>query len=126
MAGNRNHTIGMRGEQLAAEYLERLGYDILARRYRRRTGELDLICSGFSTGDAGAREIVFVEVKTRTSSRYGRPEEAVTPAKQARLQRLAQEYLVAHGLEDSNVRFDVLAIEIGPAEEKLDHITNAF
>lgn len=111
--------VGERGEKLARRFLERRGCRVIETNHRSRLGEVDIICR---EGDA----IVFVEVKTRTSTRFGRPAEAVTPAKQARLHRLAQEYLIAHGLEDSDIRFDVLAVELGPEGETVEHIPGAF
>jgi putative endonuclease len=111
--------VGERGEKLARRFLERQGCRVLETNHRSRLGEIDIVCRQGGT-------IVFVEVKTRTSTRYGRPAEAVTLPKQERLHRLAQEYLIAHGLEDSDVRFDVLAIELGPSDEKIEHIPNAF
>ena len=94
---------GDRGEREAARYLRRKGYKILARQYRNRLGELDLIA-------LDGTWIVFVEVKTRSSVSAGHPVEAVTPAKQAQLTRLALVYLKEHGLLEHRARFDVVAV----------------
>lgn len=96
---------GKRAEQQAARYLKRLGYRILKRNHRTRRGELDLVARD---GDC----LVFVEVKARNSGAFGPPEEALTPTKQRRLWRAAQEYLQAHPWAGP-VRFDVVALKSG-------------
>ena len=112
-------TRGALGERLAEEFLTGLGYTILARNFRTRLGEIDLI----------AREgevIVFVEVKLRASDRFGLPREAVTAAKQQKLILAAEEWLAAQ--QDAvHARFDVIEI-ILPAEGMHDicHLQNAF
>jgi putative endonuclease len=113
--------LGMDAEDLAARFLVSKGYRILQRRYRTRSGEVDLIAvSGDST-------LVFVEVKARRSTEFGTPAEAVHPAKQARLGRVAAEYLASHPAGDSPCRFDVIAILwSGGPEPVLDHLEDAF
>ena len=91
------------------------GAKILEANYRRPTGEIDIIAKK-------GRRVLFVEVKRRSSLRYGRPSEAVNPAKQAHILRTAQLYLQENGLEDAPVRFDV--IEVLPGE--IRHIEGAF
>ncbi len=94
---------GARGEALAADYLEAHGYLILERNVRLQRGEIDIVAR--EGGD-----LVFVEVKTRTSQAYGTPAEAITPAKARRLGRAIQEYLqVIHEREES-VRVDVVGV----------------
>lgn len=106
---------GTDGEQAARDHLARKGYAILAMNYRRPTGEIDLI--------ARKRKcVVFVEVKRRTSRRFGSPAEAVTPQKRAHILRTAMLFLQERGLTDAPVRFDV--IEITPGEVR--HIEDAF
>ena len=73
--------IGDRGEQLAAAYLEAQGYIILARQYRFMKAEVDLVCFEPAARYEDGGELVFVEVKTRSGTGFGRPEEAVTEAK---------------------------------------------
>jgi putative endonuclease len=94
---------GNEGEEMAAVYLERLGYDILARQYRTMVGEIDLIARDGS-------EIVFVEVKTRHGTRFGFPEESVTPAKLRKIQMGAEFFLEQKGWYHSPIRVDILAI----------------
>jgi putative endonuclease len=99
--------LGKSGEDLACRELHRLGYAILARRYRTRYGEIDIVARDGPT-------IVFVEVKARTSDRYGLPAEAVTLDKQARIMAMAEDYVARRGLEGAPCRFDVVAITFGP------------
>jgi putative endonuclease len=102
---------GQRGEQLAARYLESLGWRVCARNWRGASGELDLVCEDGDT-------LVVVEVKTRNSRRFGTPEEAVDPRKLRRLRRAASEYLAreyaSRGLEEPPCRFDLVAVETLP------------
>lgn len=100
--------IGAMGEQLAVDYLGRLGWRVLARNWRCRYGELDVIAA-----DDAARAIVFVEVKTRTSDQFGGVEQAVTPEKLRRLRRLAGLWLGQQDDGWSAVRIDVITIRIG-------------
>lgn len=100
--------IGALGERLAVEYLTSCGLQVLARNWRCRYGELDVIVA-----DATARVVVFVEVKTRTSERFGGVEEAVTPQKLRRLRRLAGVWLAAQDRGWSEVRIDVIGVRIG-------------
>ena len=106
---------GVAGEQIARDFLVGKGAKILEMNYRRPTGEIDIIARV-------KRTILFVEVKRRSSLRYGRPAEAVNPAKQAHIARTAALYLQENGLEDAPVRFDV--IEILPGQ--IRHIEGAF
>lgn len=100
--------IGAFGEQLAVDYLGRLGLAVLARNWRCRYGELDVIAA-----DAAAGVVVFVEVKTRTSDKFGGVAEAVTPAKVRRLRRLAGLWLAQQRGRWSAVRIDVVTVRIG-------------
>ncbi len=100
---------GDAGERLAARHLRQQGLRIIERQHRSRLGEIDLIAVDPVGGGAG--RVVFVEVKTRRSDAAGRPEDAVTPAKQRKLTRLALEYLKRRGwLGTRAARFDVVAI----------------
>ncbi|MGV0785525.1 YraN family protein [Mycolicibacterium sp. XJ2] len=100
--------IGALGEQLAVDHLRSLGLRVLERNWRCRYGELDVIAV-----DDSARTAVFVEVKTRTSERFGGVEEAVTPQKVRRLRRLAGLWLAAQQTAWSQVRIDVVGVRIG-------------
>jgi putative endonuclease len=94
---------GDAGEARAAAWYEAAGYEVLARNWRCRDGEIDLVAAGRGC-------VVFCEVKSRASAAFGLPAEAVTPAKQARLRRLAARWLDEAGRRPREVRFDVAAI----------------
>ncbi|MGZ8812610.1 MAG: YraN family protein [Mycobacterium sp.] len=100
--------IGALGERLAVEHLQSLGLRVLNRNWRCRYGELDVIAA-----DDAARIVVFVEVKTRTSDRFGGIEQAVTPEKVRRLRRLAGLWLARQDARWSEVRIDVVGVRIG-------------
>jgi putative endonuclease len=106
-------TLGRIGEAAAAEALAARGYVILQRNVRTRWGELDLVA-------AQGSEIVFVEVKTRTAARCGRPLEAIDPLKQRRLVRLASAFLHARGLHLRSCRFDAVGVTLTPEGRVLE------
>ena len=114
-------TLGQRGERVAAQYLRRLGYKIVASGERGRIGELDLVA-------VDQRTVVFVEVKTRRSDDAGDPAEAVDDRKQAKLSQLALAYLKRHGLLEYPARFDVIGITwpSGESHPQIRHYKNAF
>ncbi len=107
---NARHSLGQRGEQVAAQYLGDRGYAIRARNWRCAVGELDVV-----TEKDGI--LIFVEVRTRRGDRLGTPEESITPAKRAKLITAAQTYLDEHDQIDRDWRIDVVAIEIGSSGE---------
>ena len=111
---------GSKAERAAASFLRKAGCRILARNVRLPMGELDLI--------ALDREvIVFAEVKTRRSGRFGTPAEAVVPAKVGRLRRAAALWLAQAGVRAREVRFDVVSVRpqrAGPAS--VEHLRGAF
>ena len=107
--------LGRKGEKLVEAYLKKQGCKILKRNYRTPFGEADLIVED---GD----EIAFVEVKTRTSERYGTPAEAVGKEKQSRYKKIAQFYWISYG-EEPNARFDVAEVF---ADGKIEYIKYAF
>ena len=105
--------LGVSGESLAARWYEDRGYRILARNWRSRTGELDLVVRR-------DRLVAFCEVKTRTTAAFGSPALAVGPTKQQRLRRLAAEFLAASAVRGvTDLRFDVAAI-IGDQVELIE------
>lgn len=95
--------LGAAGEDRAADWYRRAGYEVLARNWRCPEGELDLVLR------AGG-SIVFCEVKTRSSDRFGLPAEAVTAAKQRRLRVLAARFLREHPQQGARPRFDVASV----------------
>jgi len=104
-APNPRRVLGQRGEALVADWYEQAGYEILDRNWRRREGELDLIVGR-------GRAVVFCEVKTRSSNRFGAPIEAITRVKQQRIRVLAARWLGESGLGARDLRFDVASVMV--------------
>lgn len=111
--------LGDAGEDLAAAALRKQGYKILERNYTTPMGEIDVIARH-------DKSLVFIEVKTRRSDRFGPPQEAVSPAKQARLRRLAEYYVKQKRLVNAAMRFDVVAVTIKPEGPHIEIIQNAL
>ena len=111
--------LGRRGEELAAQRLTSLGYEIVARNWRCEYGELDLVAKD---GDC----LALVEVRTRRGRTLGTPEESITPAKQARLIELAEAYVQACDWI-GDWRIDVVAVEMDRRGRllRVDHYENA-
>ena len=113
-------SLGRSGETAACAALERRGYAILARGYRSRAGEIDIVAADGPT-------IAFVEVKTRTGAAYGAPAEAVTPLKQRHIRLVAEDYLARHRLLHLPCRFDVVSVTFdGDDAPKIEVIQSAF
>ena len=112
--------LGGLGERLARQHLAKLGCRILATNYRSQWGEVDVVAQHRDT-------ILFVEVKTRRSSSYGVPEEAITSAKAERLIATAETYLDEHDLSDNHWRIDLISVELDRAGRVLPlrHMENA-
>lgn len=116
----RRDELGRRGEDLAAEFLTTRGFVVLSRNWRCRDGELDLVATDRT-------RLVVCEVKTRAGLGFGDPAEAVTPAKAARIRRLAAAWLAAHRVRWCEVRFDVLAVVCPPeGPVTVEHLPGAF
>ncbi|WP_296863889.1 YraN family protein [Thermosyntropha sp.] len=111
--------LGKLGENLAVEYLKKHGYKILGCNYYTRYGEIDIIC-------AKKDVLIFVEVKTRRSLKYGEPEEAVTWRKINHIRRAAGIYLSQTDVFYKEIRFDVISILINEEGVSLSHIKEAF
>ncbi len=113
-------TLGKLGENLAVTYLKKNGYNIIKRNYRQKTGEIDIIARD-------SENLIFVEVKTRKSLRFGKPFEAVTPKKQAQISRVALDYITRNKLSDQAIRFDVISIVmIQDGKPEIEHLPNCF
>jgi putative endonuclease len=110
---------GLHGEDLAVRALEREGYAILARRYRVRAGEIDIVA-------LDGRCLVFVEVKSRQSGRFGGAAAAVTPWKRRKIVAVATEYLARHRVDAAACRFDVVTVAGEPDGPRVEIIRNAF
>ena len=111
--------LGQIGEDLACRELERRGYAILARRYRARGGELDVVARDGAT-------IVFVEVKARQGRAFGHAAESVGFVKRRRIAQLAQAFILRHGLTGHPCRFDVVAIHLEDGRPQIEVFQNAF
>jgi putative endonuclease len=111
--------VGIQGEDRAVAELERRGYAVLARRYRTRHGEIDIVARDGET-------IVFVEVKAKESAEFGTGAEAVTLRKQRRVISMAVDYLARNRLTSSPCRFDVVAIDGVGEEATLTYYRGAF
>ena len=110
---------GAWGEEMAALYLEKQGFQILARNFRCRAGEVDLIARESGT-------LVFVEVKTRRTAAYGLPCEAVTVEKQRHIQKVIRFYVMKNRLEAADLRIDVVEILFCKDTPCVRHTRNAF
>ena len=119
LVSHDRQTLGKIGEDLACRELERRGYAIVARRYRRRGGELDIIARDGPT-------IVFVEVKARAGRRFGGAVEAVTGLKRRRMAKLALDYLARQHLANCPCRFDVVSILFEAGHSTIEVFQNAF
>ncbi len=114
-----NLPLGRLGEDLAAKHLKSKGFKILQRNFQNRTGEIDLIAQENDT-------LVFVEVKTRFSEKYGAVEEAITPWKLKSVVKTAEFYKSLHPELPEGMRIDAVLIQLSPAGEvqRLNHIKN--
>jgi putative endonuclease len=110
---------GNLGEELAVEFLKQHGLQVQAQNIRCPLGEIDLVVRDGKT-------LVFVEVKSRFTRRYGAPQELVSRSKQRRLTLLARWYIKRHRLENQPARFDVVAISWQDSEPEITWISNAF
>ena len=128
MSSDRRRSTGRRGEAVAAELLERLGYTLVERNFRTREGEIDLIAARRGT-------LVFCEVKALVSRPGGpsagpaTPLEAVGPAKRAQVRRVARVWLAGQGtVAGRDLRFDVIGVLLSTAGEllRVDHVEGAF
>ena len=111
--------LGQKGEELVVAYLERSGYTILERNWRCERGELDIVAKEGSV-------LVFVEVKTRRSTRCGTAQEAVDARKQKKLRHLAHQFIHTTSTTAAQYRFDVVAVNVNATENTVTHIRNAF
>lgn len=117
MDGRRE--LGARGEELAARFLEAQRYTILARNFRCRAGEIDLVALDDSA-------VVFVEVRSRTGERAGTPLESVDARKQAQVVRVARHFVAARGFVDRDARFDVIGVRFDHEPPTVEHVRDAF
>lgn len=114
-----NKLIGKYGEDLAVEFLENLGYEIIEKNFMCKIGEIDIIAKDRD-------EIVFIEVKTRNTLLYGNPIEAVDKRKRKHIYKTAEYYLLINDLLDSYVRIDIIEIILYEHSYKINHIKKAI
>jgi putative endonuclease len=119
MPADRRQSMGILGEDIACDELLRRGYAVLARRYRTRHGEIDIVARDGAT-------IAFVEVKTRWGNEFGGGAEAVTAWKQRRIAKMAMDFLARSRLDDRPCRFDVVTVDLGQGAPVVEVYTNAF
>jgi putative endonuclease len=112
--------LGSKGEELAVRHLKKRGFKVIERNYHCPAGEIDLVAREKNT-------LVFVEIKARSSSDFGLPQEAVDRFKQEKLIKAARSYMAERHLsEDIPARFDVVAIHLAPAGPHIELIKDAF
>lgn len=116
---NKPQRFGQKAEAMAARFLKRRGYKIITRNHRTRSGEIDIIAREGET-------LVFVEVKARTSLRYGSAKAAVTPHKQRQVAKVALGYLKMTDQSHVKARFDVVTVTRRDGRHTIDLIRNAF
>lgn len=111
--------LGVTGENQAAVFLKKNGYRIVMNNYRLRSAEIDIIAFDKDV-------LCFIEVKTRTSDKFGLPQEAVSSRKIRKISLAALSYLKENGLMDKRARFDVVTLNYRLGEPKVTLIKNAF
>lgn len=117
MPGDR---FGAWGERIAAEYLERQGWSVLARNYRWSRREIDLIARQGCT-------IAFIEVKTRADESFAHPFESLGLVQRRRIAEVAAAWVREHGVETEVYRFDLISVLRSPAGEvRIDHLPDAW
>lgn len=114
-----NYNLGKLGEKIAEKYLIKNKYTIIEKNFYSKQGEIDIIAEEKDT-----REIVFIEVKTRTNSKYGRPKDSVTINKRKHMYKTARYYLYKNKNNNQFIRFDVIEIVIRGKKDWLNHIKN--
>ena len=119
MSEDHRQSLGKLGENLACAALTERGYAIIARRYRPKNGEIDIVA-----GDGGTT--VFVEVKSRVGDDFGGGAVAVTKWKQRKVSLMAMDYIARHRLENTPCRFDVVTVDFTANEPQVVIYTNAF
>lgn len=112
---------GKRGENLACRYLEKNNYTIIDRNFRCKQGEIDIIAC-----DGKKKELVYFEVKTRSTLKYGRPSEAVQKTKRKHIIAAAKYYYYKNKIHKIPVRFDVIEVFLNNSNYKINHIEQAF
>ena len=116
---SKNMELGRKGEAAAADFLRKKGYQIICAGYRTPLGQIDIIAKDKGT-------VCFIEVKSRSSGRFGMPQEAVGRVKQEKISRAAAVFLKNNGLLQSRARFDVVSIYWADGKAQIGLIRDAF
>lgn len=111
--------LGACGEDLAAAFLRKRGYEIVCRNYRCSFGEIDIVARH-------RRQLCFVEVKSRRTRSHGTPQESVGRRKQRKLSMVALQFMQRYNLLDAHARFDVVAVSFSGQGHTIEFIENAF
>ena len=117
----QNQNVGKKGEEIAYKYLIKNNYEVLERNFRCKQGEIDIIAK-----DNLTQELAFVEVKTRSTLKYGRPSEAVKKFKQKHIINVAKYYTYINKIYYIPIRFDIIEIILDNNNYKINHIKQAF
>lgn len=107
------------GEERATNFLKNNGYLILARNFRTNFGEIDIIARK-------DEEYIFVEVKTRTSKKYGRPVDSINQIKRKHIVQASKYYIYINNLQNKCVRYDIIEVYINEKNHFINHIKNVF
>ncbi len=122
LKANKDHrkTLGTKGEKIAEEFLKNKGFQIIEKNYKNKYGEIDIIAKQ-------EEELIFVEVRTKSSAQFSDPETWVDFKKQNKLIRMANLYISEKDITNTNCRFDVIGITLTKNNNKnITHIENAF
>lgn len=114
-----NSLIGKIGEELATKYLQDNSIKVIQRNFYCRFGEIDIIAKD-------KNELIFIEVKTRTTNKYGKPSEAVNFQKQKHMRKSIEYYLYSNKIVNTKIRIDVIEIYLDQYKYKLNHIKNIY
>lgn len=117
--------LGIKGEEIAAEWLQQRGWRILDRRFRSGHRDIDLIAARHECGTRD-RLVAFVEVRTRRSSAFRCPTETVQWKKQRELRKIARQWIASNACSASAFRFDVIGVSMDGDHPKIEYIPNAF
>jgi putative endonuclease len=115
--------LGLKGEEIAARWLESKGWTVLDRRFRAGHRDLDIVAA---RPDEGQRIVAFVEVRTRLSTEFGLPSETVGWKKQQELGRAARAWLASNRRSGDVYRFDVIGVVLDGSNARIQHLPDAF
>jgi putative endonuclease len=116
---NSNQNVGKYGEDRAAEFLEKIGYEIIERNWRGSGGEIDIVARDRDC-------LVFAEVKTRTRTVFGHPFEAITTRKVQTMRKLVSQWCHGQGYSLSKVRLDAISVLIVGGRVNIEHLKQVF